>query len=165
MADFPIVTALKDTQWIQVSTYLYNDMTAYVQTALKVAPESGATADALADEMAKNGKIVLNGVVFEKDKEDLEPESEKVLSSLVALLVRQPDWRVRVEGYTDNTLDKSVNLGLSQKRASTVATWLLEHGIDKSRVTIQGFGEAKPVADNSTPGGQAKNRRIEIVRF
>jgi outer membrane protein OmpA-like peptidoglycan-associated protein len=79
--------------------------------------------------------------------------------------VREPDLRVRIEGYTDNTGDKAESTVLTQKRASAVASWLLGHGIDKSRISIQGLGDAKPIADNSTPEGQAKNRRIELVRF
>jgi outer membrane protein OmpA-like peptidoglycan-associated protein len=161
--DFPIVTANKDTQWIQVSTYLYNDNTAYIQTAIKVPAEDQAAADALAEEMNKNGRVVLPPINF--DKEDLAADAEKPLADVLAFLVRQPELRVRVEGYTDNTGDKTENLALSQKRAGAVAAWLLAHGIDKSRLTIQGMGDSKPAADNGTPEGHAKNRRIELVKF
>lgn len=166
--DFPIVTALKDNQWIQISTYNYNEHTAYIQTAVKVTPESGATAEALAEEMNKNGRVVLTEGLFENgSKDDLSPEAEKVLATVAALLVRQPDWRIRVEGHL-NSKDgdsRSSLVELSQKRASSVAQWLMEHGLDKSRVTIQGLGDTKPLGDGSTPDGQAKNRRVEIVKF
>lgn len=161
--DFPILTANKDTQWIQVSTYQYNDNFAYIQTALKVAPEDQAAADAFAEEMNKTGRVVLSSLNF--NKEDLAADAEKSLSDVLAFLVRQPDLRIRIEGYTDNTADKSESVMLTQKRASAVAAWLLAHGIDKARVTIQGMGDARPVADNATPEGQAKNRRIELVKF
>jgi outer membrane protein OmpA-like peptidoglycan-associated protein len=161
--DFPIITANKETQWIQVSTYMYNDNAAYIQTAIKVAPEDVAVADGFAEEMNKNGRVVLTNLTF--NKEDLGPDAEKYLADVLAFLVRQPELRVRVEGYTDNTGDKTENIAVSQKRASAVASWLLAHGIDKSRITIQGLGDAKPAADNATPEGQAKNRRIELVKF
>ena len=166
--DFPIVTALKDNQWIQVSTYNYNEHTAYVQTAIKVTPESGATAEALAEEMNKNGRVVLTEGLFDGSaREDLAPDAEKVLSTVAALLVRQPDWRIRVEGHLNATDadSKSGLLDLSQKRASSVAQWLMEHGLDKSRITIQGLGDSKPSGDSATPEGQVKNRRIELVKF
>jgi outer membrane protein OmpA-like peptidoglycan-associated protein len=161
--DFPIVTANKETQWIQVSTYMYNENAAYVQTAIKVAAEDQAASDGFAEEMNKTGKVVISTLPFEKD--DLGPNADKVMADVLAFLVREPDLRVRIEGFTDNSGDKAENLVLSQKRASAVATWLLLHGIDKSRISIQGWGEARPIADNSTPEGQAKNRRIELVKF
>lgn len=163
--DFPAVTGLKDTQWVQITTYMYNDYSAYVQTAIKVPPELQANADAMAEEMAKNGRVVLTGIVFEKDESDLSAESEKLLADIAAFLVRQPDWRIRVEGHTEGGRDKALSLTLSQKRASSVATWLLEHGIDKSRLSILGLGDGKPIADNSTADGRMKNRRIELVKF
>jgi len=163
--DFPLVSALKDTQWVQVTTYMYNDYSAYVQTAIKVPAELQASSDAMADEMTKNGRVVLTGLVFEKDESDLSAESEKMLADIAAFLVRQPDWRIRVEGHTESGPDKAATLALSQKRASSVASWLLQHGIDKSRLSIQGYGDGKPIADNSTADGRMKNSRIELVKF
>jgi outer membrane protein OmpA-like peptidoglycan-associated protein len=163
--DFPIVSAMKDTQWLQVSTYMYNENAAYIQTAVKVSPDDEATAEAMAEEMTKNGRVVLTSINFAKDGADLATDSEKVLADIAAFLVRQPDWRIRVEGHTSNVGEKSANLALSQQRASSVATWLLDHGIDKSRLTINGLGDTKPVADNATAEGKAKNNRIELVRF
>jgi outer membrane protein OmpA-like peptidoglycan-associated protein len=161
--DQPIVTALKETQWIQISTYMYNEYGAYIQTAIKVPPEDQANAEAFSEEMNKNGRVVLEGVAFKG--EALDPASEKALTEIAGILVRQPDWRVRIEGHTDNTGNHAENQALSQKQASAVATWLLEHGIDKSRVSIQGLGDTKPVADNATEDGRNKNRRIELVKF
>jgi OOP family OmpA-OmpF porin len=162
--DFPIVTGMKDTQWIQISTYMYNEYSAYIQTAIKVPAENQANSEALAEELIKNGRMVLLGINFEKSGSDLPADAEKMLGELAAFLIRQPDWRIRVEGHVDSS-DENGSVPLSQKRASAVATWLLEHGIDKSRLSIQGFGDSKPAGDKTTEEGRAKNRRLELVRF
>jgi outer membrane protein OmpA-like peptidoglycan-associated protein len=68
-----------------------------------------------------------------------------------------------VEGYTDTVGTDEINMTLSQKRAETVRSYLLEQGLADANVTAQGFGKSSPVADNSTPAGRQKNRRVEIV--
>ena len=75
-----------------------------------------------------------------------------------------PNWTIRIEGYTDNTGSKPFNQKLSQQRADAVMNWLAEHGVDKSRMTAKGYGDSRPVADNSIEEGRAENRRVEIVR-
>ncbi len=162
--EFPIVTGLKDNQWVQISTYMYDENSAYIQTALKVPVENQANTDAMAEEMTKTGRVVLHGLVFDKDQE-LSAESEKILTDIDSFLVRQPDLRIRVEGHTDAAGDKTANMTASQKQASAVATWLLEHGIDKSRISIQGQGDLKPLAEAGSPDAGARNRRIELVKF
>lgn len=141
----PIVTAFKDTQWVQVSTYKYNEYSAYILSAIKVDEEDQATSDALAEEMMKSGRVTLAGVNFAENGSDFPAEAEKVMVEIAALLVRQPDWKVRVEAHSPEAV-------LAQKRASAVATWLLDHGIDKTRVSIQGVAE---------PDAQ----RVDLVRF
>lgn len=156
--DFPIVTALKDNQWIQISTYMYDDNSAYIQTALKVPLENQASSDAMADEMSKTGRVVVVGLAFDSQN-DVSAESEKLLTDIDAFLVRQPDLRIRVEGHSDIAADKAANLTGSQKQASAVAGWLLSHGIDKARISILGMGDTKPAT------GGTKNSRIELVKF
>lgn len=151
--DQPLVTALKDTQWVQISTYMYNEYSAYILSAINVPAESQATSEALADEMTKNGRVTLSGLNFSKETADMPADAEKILAEVAALLVRQPDWKIRVEAYSTEAADKQMNAILSQKRASAVASWLLDHGIDKSRVSINGLGDADA------------SQRIELVRF
>ena len=162
--DNPLVTGLKDTQWIQLSAYSYDDLSAYIQTTLKVPAENQVNTDALAEEMGKSGRIAITGLSFNKEG-DFTSDPEKILGEVAAVLVRQPDWRIRVEGHTNTEATAETNVTLSQREASAVASWLLGHGIDKSRVSIQGYGDSKQVADGKTPEGKAKNRRIEIVKF
>ncbi len=156
--DFPITTGLKDNQWVQVSTYMYDEYSAYIQTALKVPMETQASSDAMAEEMSKTGRVVLHGLAFDKEHE-LSAESEKILTDIDAFLVRQPDLRIRVEGYTATAGDKAANMSASQRQASAVAAWLLSHGIDKARLSILGMGDTKPMTDGT------KNSRIELVKF
>ena len=156
--DFPIVTGLKDNQWVQISTYMYDDNSAYIQTALKVPLENQANTDAMTEEMAKTGRVVLQGLAFDND-DQLSAESEKILTDIDAFLVRQQDLRIRVEGHAGAAGDKAANMTASQRQASAVATWLLSHGIDKSRISIQGMGDTKPLPDGT------KNSRIELVKF
>jgi outer membrane protein OmpA-like peptidoglycan-associated protein len=155
----PVVTVLKANQWVQISTYMYNEYSAYVQSAITVTPD--VNSEALSEEMAKNGRVVLYGISFEKEKSVLPQDAEKVLGEVAAFLVRQPELKVRVEGFTDESTDKQVNLNVSKERASTVAGWLLEHGIDKSRISIDGLGDAKP----DPSGDKSKNQRLEIAKI
>ncbi len=161
--DFPIATSLKDNQWVQISTYMYDGNSAYIQTVLKVPPENQANTGAMVDEMAKSGRVVLHGLTF--NGEDLSVESDKSLTEIAAFLVRQPDLRVRVEGHANSAADRDANMVLSQKQASAVASWLLDHGIGKSRLSIQGHGDSKPLVEGTAGEANLKNRRIELVKF
>ena len=163
--DMPLVTVMKDLQWVQISTYMYNEYAAYIQTAIKALPENEATSEALADEMQKSGRVALDGIVFEANKADLPVGAERILEGIASFLVRHGEWKIRVEAHTDGSGDKQANLALSQQRAGAVATWLLDHGIDKARLSILGVGDGKPLADASTQEGKARNARIELVRF
>lgn len=115
---------------------------------------------------AKHDRLNMPGnLVFEFGKSTLksDPANEKVLSELKVFLEQNPEiTQIRIEGHTDNVGDPAGNLELSGQRALTVKTWLVEHGIAASRLLATGFGEGKPVADNSTEDGRAQNRRIEF---
>ena len=109
--------------------------------------------------------ITLSGsVLFASAKSDLLPAAETKLSDVAKALAQQdPTTRILVEGYTDSQGGASYNQGLSQRRADSVREYLVSHGLASSRVTAEGFGLAKPVADNASPEGRANNRRVEIV--
>jgi outer membrane protein OmpA-like peptidoglycan-associated protein len=90
-------------------------------------------------------------------------ESQEVLEAVLAVLKSHPELkRVRVEGHTDDRGEPAKNKGLSKSRAETVAKWLTDHGIEKSRITAQGFGEEKPIEPNTTEAGRTANRRVEF---
>ncbi|MBV9084064.1 MAG: OmpA family protein [Acidobacteriaceae bacterium] len=104
-----------------------------------------------------------NAIHFATAKFAIPAGSERVLSEVANQLKEHPDWKWDVEGYTDNVGDKTANQKLSEERANAVANWLAAHGVDRSRLTVKGYGESHPVADNSTTEGRAKNRRVELI--
>jgi OmpA-OmpF porin, OOP family len=126
--------------------------------------EMKASAESWAGQMAATGRAVVNGINFDTGKAFIKTESEPILAEIVKLLNNQPDWKMRVEGHTDNVGVKSANMLLSQQRAAAVVTWLAAHTITPARLTSQGFGDMEPIVDNSTEEARAQNRRVEIVK-
>jgi outer membrane protein OmpA-like peptidoglycan-associated protein/opacity protein-like surface antigen len=108
------------------------------------------------------GKLTLH---IEYETGSFEPDSiaKQNLNDLALTLEAYPDLRIDVNGFTDALGSASGNQKLSQKRADAVKAYLISKGTSESRITAQGYGEESPVADNSTPDGRQKNRRIEIV--
>ncbi len=107
--------------------------------------------------------IVLRNIFFDFGSARLRPESEEELERLLRLLQSHPDMKIEIRGHTDDVGSEAANLQLSEARARAVYDWLVEHGIEAGRLRWRGFGESQPVADNATPEGRARNRRIEFV--
>jgi len=99
---------------------------------------------------------------FETDK-DIILEDSKPILDVIAQLLRYNPQNVTVEGHTDNMGSQKYNKKLSQKRAESVMRYLIEHGVDAKLIKAIGYGFEKPIANNNTPEGRAKNRRIEFV--
>lgn len=106
--------------------------------------------------------IILDHVLFDFDKTAIKPDGAKILDRLVAFLKENPDKKVDLEGHTDWIGTEKYNQGLSERRAASVRNYLVKKGIDANRLITRGFGEAKPIADNKTREGRAKNRRVEV---
>lgn len=98
-------------------------------------------------------------------KAEFSKEVKTELDLFVEQLKKAPSYFVELSGYTDNTGSVSGNKKLSKQRASMVATYFKDHGIDSSRIVIVGHGPEKAIADNSTEEGRAQNRRVEIKLF
>lgn len=109
--------------------------------------------------------ITLSGsVLFASDKSELLPSAQSRLSDVADALSKQdPDSKIVVEGYADSQGAAAHNLELSQRRAESVRSYLVSHGVAQDRITSKGMGTARPIADNATPEGRANNRRVEIV--
>jgi outer membrane protein OmpA-like peptidoglycan-associated protein len=109
--------------------------------------------------------ITLSGsVLFASGKSDLLPAAQLKLNEVAKALTEQdPESKMVVEGYTDSQGTDASNQELSQKRAQSVRDYLVSRGIAADRVTSEGFGPNKPIADNKSPEGRANNRRVEIV--
>lgn len=108
--------------------------------------------------------VVLDGIIFEFNKATIHPQSELILEKVYRTLIVYPDVEVEIHGYTDSIGSDSYNLGLSERRAASVRTYLIGQGIDPGRIVTRGFGKANPIATNDTEAGRARNRRIEFVR-
>lgn len=106
--------------------------------------------------------IVLNNVFFGFKMENLYPESFPELNRIVALMNEKPSMQIEIVGHTDNTGPANYNLGLSERRAKSVVKYLVDKNIDSKRITVQFFGESKPIDTNGTKEGRRKNRRVEF---
>jgi len=103
------------------------------------------------------------GVLFEYDKAELKPGAMRNLQPLISFLKEHPDRTLEIEGYTDSTGSDEYNQGLSQRRADAVRDFLIANGIAGDRIVARGYGEAYPVATNTTEAGRLQNRRVEVV--
>jgi len=107
--------------------------------------------------------LTLGDVLFDTGKAQLNPGSARKLDQLAQFLASHPERRVQIDGYTDSVGTDSYNQDLSQRRADTVKSALMQRGIDPSRIGTQGYGKGFPVADNADSGGRQLNRRVEVV--
>jgi outer membrane protein OmpA-like peptidoglycan-associated protein len=110
-------------------------------------------------------RIVLNmpsDITFATDQDSVKSQFYPVLNSVGLVLKKYNQTIVDVYGYTDSTGDDTYNYNLSQRRALAVADYLSSQGVDSRRFAVTGFGETRPIADNSSPTGRAQNRRVEI---
>jgi outer membrane protein OmpA-like peptidoglycan-associated protein len=114
---------------------------------------------------ARGMVITLSGsVLFASAKAELLPSAQAKLSEVAdALIKSDPDSKMVVEGHTDSQGPASFNQDLSQHRADAVRSYLTSHGVAPDRITAQGFGSSRPVADNNSAEGRANNRRVEII--
>jgi outer membrane protein OmpA-like peptidoglycan-associated protein len=121
--------------------------------------------DGCPDEKPIEAKFVLRGVNFESGSAALTPDSDAILDQVVASLQAYPEVRVEIRGHTDSQGPASFNLELSQRRAESVRQYLMNAGIDPSRLVAIGVGEEEPISSNATPEGRLQNRRIEFRRL
>jgi len=104
-----------------------------------------------------------SGILFAVDRADLQASARQNLTELATILNKYEDTNVLVEGHTDSTGPDEYNMGLSQRRAQSVADHLTSVQVSPDRFTIMAYGEAQPIADNSTAAGRQQNRRVEIA--
>ena len=102
---------------------------------------------------------------FETGKSDIKTESQKTIDEIAEMLKNNSSLKVSIEGHTDNVGTPATNKTLSENRAKAVMNALIAKGVDKSRLSAKGWGQDKPISDNTTEDGKAKNRRVEIVKL
>ena len=101
-------------------------------------------------------------VLFDFDKSDLKPAAREKLDGLMDKLRNADVVSIKVIGHTDSQGTEAYNQALSERRASSVAAYLLQQGLAPSKLTSEGRGESQPLADNDTEEGRAENRRVEL---
>ena len=135
---------------------------------VKIAYECTATANfatQLERELKENGRADIHSIYFSFNSDQIRPQSEPTLKEIADVLQRHADWKISIEGHTDAIGGDENNLVLSQRRSAAVkAALAARYGIDESRLTTTGHGEAVPTDTNDTPEGRAHNRRVELVR-
>ena len=107
-------------------------------------------------------EIRLQGVNFETNSDRLLSSASDVLNDAAATLQKNPTIKVEVAGHTDSDGAAAYNESLSARRAQTVYDYLANAGVAEDRMTVRGYGEAQPIADNSTAAGKAENRRVVL---
>ncbi len=128
-------------------------------TPLTLTPVAVKTAQKLAEE---NAVMILENVFFDFDSDQLQGASYPELQRLTNFMQAHPDYKIRLEGHTDNQGSPSYNQQLSEKRARAVADHLKFLGLSAERVFFVGFGDTQPIAENATPEGRAQNRRVSF---
>jgi len=120
---------------------------------------SGVGVTRVGDEITLN---MPSDITFDVDRYDVKPQFGTTLSNVAATLRDYPSTTIDVAGHADSTGADDYNQALSQRRADAVAQALIQNGVQPVRIVAAGFGEARPIADNSTAAGRAQNRRVEI---
>jgi len=110
-------------------------------------------------------RVVLEGVRFDTDTARLKLSSRVTLDRVAKSLNAWPDVRIEIDGHTDSTNTDAHNLALSKARSAAVCEYLVTRGVASSRLKEKGYGESRPIADNTTAAGRATNRRVEITRI
>lgn len=128
-------------------------------------PQYPASAPPVEPQAPATEVITLNDVgdvLFDFDQSDLTPQAQSLLDGLMGKLSQTAVSRIRVVGHTDSVGSDAYNQGLSERRASSVADYLLSQGLAPDKLSSEGKGESEPVSDNETEEGRAQNRRVEL---
>jgi len=107
--------------------------------------------------------VALYGLLFDFNRSAMQAASDPLLQQIHSLLTKDTRLQLVIQGHTDDVGNDAYNQKLSEARAHAVVTWLRQHGIAATRLSAKGYGRTKPVADNHTDVGRAKNRRVEIA--
>lgn len=115
-------------------------------------------------ELNKNGFVALY-INFESGKSAIQADSDTQIDQIVQMMKDNPSLKISIEGHTDNDGNEKSNQTLSEDRAKAVMNAMITKGIDKTRLSSKGWGQSKPIADNRSDDGKAKNRRVEIIKM
>jgi outer membrane protein OmpA-like peptidoglycan-associated protein len=125
--------------------------------------ESSLSEVAQISQTARGVVVNLPDILFDTNKATLKPNAQVALAKLAGIVSLFPNINLRVEGHTDSTGGDVINVPLSRERAQSVMDFLNSQGVAASRMKAEGYAARIPVADNATPEGRSKNRRVEII--
>jgi outer membrane protein OmpA-like peptidoglycan-associated protein len=155
---------VREGKEIWVKLEIYNEGAQYTLTILEIAGMvQEISADAMFEALSKDGFIALY-INFDTGKSDIKTEMQGTINQIAALLNGHPELKVGIEGHTDNVGTPAANKALSEARAKSVMAAVVKGGVAASRLSAVGWGQEKPLADNRSEEGRAKNRRVEIVK-
>lgn len=117
----------------------------------------------LKEDVKRLFKQALQGIQFETGKSTIKPVSYPILNNVAKVMEENPDFLLHIAGHTDSQGNDDFNQKLSEDRAAAVKAYLVSKGVAEDRMTSEGFGESKPVADNKTAAGRKVNRRVEFT--
>ena len=121
--------------------------------------------ESLKKQLETTGKIILYGIYFDFNKSTIRPESKTVIKQLAELLNKFKSFTVSIDGHTDDVGTEDYNQKLSEARAQAVIKMLVgEYDVDQAQLSFNGYGESRPINNNSTEAERAKNRRVEVVK-
>lgn len=147
--------------WVEAATLGGEEY--YLTVVLKELMTQDVTASDMFETLNRDGHIALY-INFDTGKSIIRDESKPVIEQVVQMLKTNPELKISMEGHTDNVGSPESNKTLSLDRAKSVVTAIISQGITADRLSASGFGQDKPVADNSTEEGRAQNRRVELVK-
>jgi OOP family OmpA-OmpF porin len=153
--------------WLHIHTANDGEMyTADIIEKAAMTQQVELNAGELARALNETGSVALHNILFDTGKATLTAGSSAALAVVGELLKNDQALRLEIQGHTDNVGVKAANMTLSQARAAAVRDYLIKtFGIMPERLTSAGYGDTKPVADNTSEDGRAKNRRVELVKM
>lgn len=150
-----------EEMWIEVASLGGDDY--YLTVLLKEMMNQDVKASDMLDALNRDGYVALY-INFDTGKSIIRDESKPIIQQIVKMLELSPDLKISVEGHTDNTGSPASNKILSEERAKSVVAAIAGQGIPVERLSYSGFGQDKPIGDNNTEEGRARNRRVELVK-
>ncbi|HSN49969.1 MAG TPA: OmpA family protein [Bacteroidales bacterium] len=148
--------------WVEVSPGV-DGSDYYLTIVLKELMKQVVTASDMFVALNRDGHVALY-INFDTGKSIIRPESRPIIEQIAGMLKTNPDLILSVEGHTDNAGNAASNKTLSVERAKSVVAAIVEQGISAERLSPSGYGQDKPIGDNNTEEGRAKNRRVELVK-
>ena len=162
---YKIIKNGSDAVWIKIEAGGNDNNDFFVLTIIQMEEmKQEVTSSDILSALNTDGHIALY-INFETGKSDVKPESQTIIDQVEAMLKSNPNLKISIEGHTDNVGSPTSNQTLSDNRAKSVMNLLIAKGIDKSRLSANGWGQSKPIVENTTDSNKAKNRRVEIVKL